>query len=648
MAVSFALVHHANQFLITNGYETREGISDIVGSQSLGTGMLGMLGMHKAEGVPFNLHISGTLLEAISWHCPFAIPVLRDCIRQGAVELIGSCYGQNIMRFFGMEYNLKQLNEELRLFETLLGVAPTEVKAFWPPERVWDTASMVPVLRDAQLLNEGYRYVILDDRTLLSPKDPNMTRGEYDATNQWTPELYQAHEIENGLGLIALPIGIRLRQNIPPKKQDDWQCVQTELESLLVHTANTGEVNFLALYADDMEKVSGVWNDDGPQHYADFVRWLADNQWIKPVRLSDWTAANPPAGRRKIEVGTFSELAREFNAGEGYEKWFHSENWAPYRKYFDLTQTMVNDAKSKAADPGLIELAEKQLLVSNWETAWHTPATGAHGDPEDFGKPSPWAKALTSHCRHALVIAEAACWFGERDGQAHATVRDADRDGEPDLVLKNDRFFALVSPRWGGRVVSAFYFGDDRGAMVVGNPCDDWNLLEDLNKFMEKPRNHPGAFADVGFENDQYCCDVLEEGNLAVVRLINIERNSIARGLEKFYVFDATQPVLTVRYRLPAKLKELSIECALSPDYLTLLRNGSEIIETVNGGGKKGFATRDVAIAIEPAADGRWDKPLQEWIGHGRTLRFVVAQREFELRMRVWQREPVAAGVLVE
>jgi alpha-amylase/alpha-mannosidase (GH57 family) len=147
MAVSFALVHHANQFLITDGYDTREGISDIVGSQSLGTGMLGLFAVHEAEAVPFNFHISGTLLEAISWHCPFAIPLLREYIREGLVELIGSCYGQNIMRFFSPEYNVQQLNEELRLFEMLLGVTPSQVKVFWPPERVWDTKTPKAWLR---------------------------------------------------------------------------------------------------------------------------------------------------------------------------------------------------------------------------------------------------------------------------------------------------------------------------------------------------------------------------------------------------------------------------------------------------------------------------------------------------------------------
>ena len=65
-------------------------------------------------------------------------------------------------------------------------------------------------------------------------------------------------------------------------------------------------------------------------------------------------------------------------------------------------------------------------------------ATGAHGDPEQSGIPSPWARALTSHCRHAAVTAEAACWKSEGNQGADAEVRDADNDGEPDLIIKND------------------------------------------------------------------------------------------------------------------------------------------------------------------------------------------------------------------
>jgi hypothetical protein len=209
MRTSLALVHHANQYLITDGYDNREGISDIVGSEESGMGMLGVLAMHAAHKVPLNLHISGTLLEAVAWHCPSFIPKLREYLETGLIEVVGSSYGQNIMRFFGPDYNRRQLNEELYLYQTLLGVDPSKVKDVLASERVWETRAMAPVLRDAALFNEGYRYVILDDRTLLSHATDRCPAQLFDKGTHWTPDVYQSHEIENGMGLIALPIATR-------------------------------------------------------------------------------------------------------------------------------------------------------------------------------------------------------------------------------------------------------------------------------------------------------------------------------------------------------------------------------------------------------------------------------------------------------
>jgi hypothetical protein len=539
------------------------------------------------------------------------------------------------MRFFSPQYNRQQINEELRLYEMLLGVPPEHVKVFWPPERVWDTRRMAPVLRDASLLNGGYRYVIVDDRTLLSPRDPSLPRSIYDQGSHWTTDAYQAHEIENGIGLVALPIAVRLRRSIPPKREADWQCIQTELETLLVQSGNDNGENLLALYADDLEKVIGVWGADGPPRYREFLRWIGNCSWIRPVKLSNWARTTSPSGRRTIEIGTFQELAREFDAGEGYEKWFYSEAWAPYREHFELAERRVRECKNINADSALVELAEKQLLVANWETAWHTPRTGAHGDAINCGRPSPWARALTSHCRHAFVTAEAACWMGARDGKAHAVICDADLDGETELVLKNDSFFALVSTRWGGRVVTMFQTAGSRGTMVVGNPCDDWNFLEQLNRFMETPRNHPGAFADKCFENDRYSCAILEENGCLVALLVNVEQGSPARGLEKRYQLGPADPVLSVRYRLPHSLRKLSVECALSPDYLALLRQGSRIVTPVKSAVGRGFAANGVSVILEPDAGLKWETPEQECIGHGKTLRVGARKREFELRLRV-------------
>lgn len=635
MRASLALIHHANQYLITNGYENREGIADIIGSQKQGQGMAAVLKLHAEYRVPLNLHISGTLLESIAWHCHDFLGELQEHIASGIVELVGSCYGQNIMRFFPPDYNQRQLQEELQLYESLLKCDPRRVTVFWPPERVWDTRRMAPALRDATLLNGGYRHVVLDDRTLFARSDPHLPRPLVDGGAQWSPEMFQAHEIEQGLGLTALPIATRLRRSVPPKDGEDWQCVETELEALLVHASDAECGNLLAVYADDMEKVIGVWGAEGPDRYRQFLEWIAGRDWISPVKLSEWALENAPAGRRAVEVGTFDELANEFEAGEGYEKWFYSKQWAPYRAHFEWAAARVKECKTAGGDPSLIELAEKQLLVSNWETAWHTPKSGPHGDPEHAGQPSPWARALTSHSRHAAVTAEAALWARNSDGLAHVEARDVDHDGEPDLVLRNAAWFALCSPRWGGRIISFYSISGGRGALAVGNPCDDWNFLEDLNRFMEIPRNHPGAFADVGFENDQHSWQVLEEGETAKVRLVNIEKGSAAHGLEKTFEFSRIGPVLEVQYVLPPGLPRLSVECALSPDYLHLLRTGASALSRIEGPGLRGFRSNGVSVVVECDSSCLWETPIQECVGHARTVRAGSGSRRWRLGLRV-------------
>ena len=150
-----------------------------------------------------------------------------------------------------------------------------KVKTFWPPERVWDTRRMAPVLRDARLRNGGYQYVILDDRLLLAQNDERQSRATYDETNHFDPDLYTMHEIKDGLGLVTFPIATRLRRSIPPGKDDDWTQVQSELEALLVHATGAEEqLPLLAVYADDMEKVAGVgeWGGGGPERYREFPR----------------------------------------------------------------------------------------------------------------------------------------------------------------------------------------------------------------------------------------------------------------------------------------------------------------------------------------------------------------------------------------
>jgi hypothetical protein len=632
MQASLALVHHANQYLITNGYDNREGLTAVLGTSGSRCGLAHVLDLHARHGVPLNLHISGTLLEAIAWHQPEFLAQVREMLGAGLIELVGSSYGQNIMRFFGADYNRRQLNEELLLYDLHLGVEPERVRTFWPPERVWETRRMAPVVRDARLLNNGYRHVILDDRLLLSPRDAAYSRSEFDEKQIWSPDLFKMHEIEEGFGLTVFPIATRLRRSIPPRQEEDWRQVQAELEALLVHATEAGEDNLLAVYADDMEKVAGVWGMEPVVQYERFLEWLAPNGWIRAVRLCEWAGLNQPAGTRRIETGTFAELANEFDAGEGYERWYLAADWAPYRGHFTWSEKKVQEAAAAGGDRALLALAEKQLLVSNWETAWHTPATGAHGDPNPDlnGQPSPWARALASHSRHAGVIAEAALWMRRKDGQTHVSLEDIDNDGTDELVLKNDAVFAVISPGCGGRLVALFHIAGERGAMMVGNPCDDWNFMEELNRFMEVPRNHPGCFADVGFENDPYTVVSQNAENGTATATL-----AAARGLRKQYSLSGA--VLSVRYSLPTKMRQVRIDCGLSPDYLTLLRAGTQVLDTVDRGRVRGCATHGLAVCLELPDSPRtsWSEPPEPRFGHGVLFRVHAETREFELRLHV-------------
>ncbi|MBI1896878.1 MAG: hypothetical protein HYZ57_03985 [Acidobacteria bacterium] len=640
MYTSLALVHHANQYLITNGYDNREGLHALLGASGNGSGLAQVLNLHARYKLPFNLHISGTLLEAIAWHEPSFLKQVRTLLESGLVDLVGSCYGQNIMRFFGPEYNRKQLNEELRLYQVHLGIDPVKVKTFWPPERVWDTRRMAAVLRDDGLLNGGYRYVILDDRLLLSPDDPLLPRHEYDEKQPWSADLHRIWQIEGGRGLLVFPIGTRLRRSIPPGRQDDWMAVRSELEALLVQAADQGERNLLAVYADDMEKVSGIgeWGREGPQRFEAFLDWLSQNQWVRAVKLTEWAAQTKVAGTCKIETGTFEELANHFDAGEGYERWYLAPDWAPYRWYFQWAENRVRELVAQDADEALIALADKQLLVGNWETAWHTPPRGPHGDPERHGRASPWARALTSHSRQAAVTAEAAHWMRHKGTAPEIEIRDIDQDGEQELILKNQELFVVVTPGWGARVVAMFSVSGEQGAMVVGNPCDDWNWLEEMNRYMDVPRNHPGAFADVGFEHDRYTVECQRrDSEVVVARLRNVEEGSAARGLTKEFILEARRPWLAIRYSLPPGLRRLATEFGLSPDYLNLLRSGSQALQAIRRPGLRGFASDELGVWVRGGrgSDLRWQRPFQKFFGHGCMLRLASTRPEFEIHLGV-------------
>ncbi|HYY91649.1 MAG TPA: alpha-amylase/4-alpha-glucanotransferase domain-containing protein [Candidatus Dormibacteraeota bacterium] len=632
--VSLAIVHHANQYMVTNGYENRVGISEIIGTPKSKTGLLPVLNLHQKYKVPLNLHISGTLLEAIAWHNPEFLDSVKELAHQGLLEIIGGVYGQNMMRFFSHEHNIRQLNEELRVYQKLLDWDPRRIKTFWPTERLWETETMAPLLTSSTLLNGRYKNVILDDRLLLSAAGDPSPRRTYDYDLSWDPSNFLMHRIRNGLGLRMLPIAFGLRRNIPPRTPSDFEKTRAQIEWLLDLSSNYRS-QLIGVYADDMEKVAGIgWDTRGPLQFEAMLKWISEKHFIRTVRLSDWADIRPPMPERQIDTGAYTELVNDFGAGENFEAWYYDPRWKIYRNYYDWSEQRVRELDSQGADTALIELAWKILLATSWQTAWHTPRNGAHGENESDEGPSAWTRAITSHCRIAAIVAQAAYWMRHKDNQAHALAEDLDCDGYDEIVVMNDRLFAVFSPANGGRLVYLFTVSNSPGRMVVGNPIDDWNLLEDLHAYMDVPPNHPGALTDVGFEHDCYSTSIdMAKGDIAKVSFSNVEKNSSGVGIRKDITLKQGGDELLVGYTIPERLTKFSTESGFSPDYQQLLERGSSgLKELILNPDIRGWSNRDVAIeAGIDSGYALWDTPRREKFGHGYMLR-ITGYRSF----RIW------------
>ncbi|MBI4771043.1 MAG: hypothetical protein HY784_11710 [Chloroflexi bacterium] len=66
-----------------------------VASRACYRGLLRVLRAHPA--LKFNIHISGTLVHALSWVDPEPLELIRDGLKAGQFELLGSTYAQNVL-----------------------------------------------------------------------------------------------------------------------------------------------------------------------------------------------------------------------------------------------------------------------------------------------------------------------------------------------------------------------------------------------------------------------------------------------------------------------------------------------------------------------------------------------------------------------
>ncbi|MDQ4129772.1 MAG: hypothetical protein M3133_02085 [Actinomycetota bacterium] len=637
--VGLALVHHANQYLVTSGYDDREGIDELV------AGYAAVLRLHEERRVPANLHFSGTLLEAAAWHAPWFLELIRRLHHSGLVEVIGGTHADGIMTVLPQTLHRRGILEHLDLCTRHLGCDPRSVTAFWVPERVWETSSIAPLLTSPELANGGFDCVLLDDRLFYPSSSPRGTppsgrrehispRRRFDAAGPYhrgacllppqPADMPAPAFVADAEGLLAVPISSWLRYCVPPRRSEHWELLQWILARASEQAAPP-----LLVYADDLERTAGLasWERQALPAYAEFLDWVIAQERLVPVRLTSWLHAHPPHHVATVEPGTFFELA-ERGAGEDYRGWWDATAWAPYRRHLAEAEEAIRSAERDGIGGALVELAWKHLLASTYETAWHNERELSHRPA-----PAPWARATASHVRSCQPMLAAARSFAS-PRQPHADVVDLDADGEEEAVLSNGLLYAVWSPSRGGRLTALFTHNPTGDAAVIGNPSDDWNWQEELHAYMERPPNHPGALSDVGFEHDRYeVAAASTSPSGAGLELVNVDATSPLAGTRKRILLPAGRAELFVCYRWPQGVSGLAIDLCLSPDYLRLLREGRACLATEEAHRSRGARVGDVAVSVRLASDEatQWVEPTRNQVGHGIVSRVRCDTSHFHL-----------------
>lgn len=582
------LVHHGNQLLVTDGYGHRDGITAVAEATAE------LIRLHERLGLVASLHLSGTLLEALAWHRPDVLDLVRGATGSGLLEAVGGAYGEPVLPLLSAAARRRHLRVTAEVMGRLLDQgAPCSA---WVPERVWH-----PELA-GELMGAGYRAVALDDRLLLA----GAARDKFDAAGPWHTRPSQLEPslcrpvLDADSGLLVAPITAALRYLIPPRSDADLELLDALLDELPDGAVLT--------YADDLERTCGVagW-EPAFDRYTHFAAWAVGRSDLQILQLGQLEASE----RVRVQPGTYYELAHHHGAGEQYQHWADDPRWQPYAALLADVESDLDDAP---AAPRLVELAERLLLVGQHETAWQDPTSDGNRGP------APWARATAAHARDAWPVLHAARWAAAGGCPPSAVRLDVDQDGAEEVVLADSRMWVAISPRHGGRSSLVVVRDHDvlDGRVIVGNPLNHWNFQEQSHQFMQQPPAHPGALA----AHDQEGLDwkvVDLEADDGAARLV-----LASEGQSRHLLVHNGQ--LAMCWQGPAG----TVESLLSPDYLALLEHGSRRIRHDSGPGWASV-THDGAQTWTAWRSGAATPARYGLAGHGAALAVTSTEQHLDL-----------------
>ena len=561
-----ALVHHGNQALSYT--DVFRGRSDDIN----GSGFDETLEAHDARNIPVCLHISGPLQVAASWYDPDFNDWVARGVSEGWIDMLGSAYAQHIMPFVNDNmndwavYTHRQMTHFYYNFWSSVAWVPERTFLDGPGGRYPNTG-VADWLGD-NFTDNGISAVILDDDVHCSGYDN-----------------HQIHLI-SGTGLRLVPRDSYFTGRL---HAGDGAGALSVLQGL----ADSPDGNYrIVVYADDWEMAAemGEWATTMPnakETYDWFVgKCYEESSWLHTWRISD-AIGNPDFNGVSITFtpGSHPSIGGTDGYGGGDNGWYThwagtaspSDNHTPQWDYGYIWSD-ANSNLCSSPDNNISQAGWYVLMTNLYETGWHDGLVGPIAG---------WEVRFSSHIKNANVYAEGARWAGgEYAESVGAFFADCDHDGNDELVIHNDRVFAVFESI-GGRAEWIFAKHSDSCAVIVGNDDAYWEGTDmDYND-----ANHIAALSDVGvggvdYEHTYYDWEIAASCSDSAVIVL---RHGELRKRVSVYPH---QPYLHCEYF--TRDKETYIKTGFTPGFISL-HWGPDVQRLWRAGRYAGFRNRNTS-----------------------------------------------------
>ncbi len=395
----------------------------------------------RFAGLKAVLHFTGPLLVFFEKNHPDYLERISTLVQEGRLEILGGGFYEPILAVIPREDAREQLARMRRYLKQRFVQDP---QGIWLAERVWEPS--LPSL----LVESDVRYIPIDDTHFHRVGLTGEALLGYSLTE------------DEGRPLGVFPIDGRLRYLIP------FHPVKEILEYFQQTAAQHADP--LLVLVDDGEKF-GVWPGTKNWVYRDgwlenFFRVLSENaSWLHTVTLSESFDKREPLGRVYLPTTSYFELGEWALPVDGIRRLdrlkqllgeklpeFHPLLSGGYwRNFFSkypeadyMHKRMLRASRTISALPsdanGQQEARHHLLQAQSNDAYWHGLFGGIY---LPHLRDAVWQNILKAETQAEQIGHHGQQW-------SNVSQTDIDADGHVEVILENERWTLVLSPRHGG------------------------------------------------------------------------------------------------------------------------------------------------------------------------------------------------------